>query len=315
MHTLDAVKKRSRWLNEYAKNVYSQSGEDGIVTKALSILPKTTGWCVEFGAWDGQHLSNTFNLVANHNYHAILIEADPKRFSELRSSYPHSDRAIFINALVGFDPDTNLDCLLRAQPVPKDFDLLSIDIDGNDYSVWEAIEAYRPRLVLIEYNPTIANAVHFVQARDYATSQGASAAALISLGKRKGYELIAVTGLNLLFTTREFFDLFNITDNSLAAMRDDSEIPHVFVGFDGHVFLRHSADAGLHIIWHALFLPESAVQLLPKRLQKYPAQYTDFERTVYRYWYRYWSFFRRPRPVRRAVMRCWDFLSKRAMRT
>lgn len=309
MDTLDALKKRSRWLNKYAKNLYSQCGEDGIVTKALSILPNPTGWCVEFGAWDGQYLSNTFNLVANHNYHTLLIEADPKRFSELQASYPHSDRAIFINALVGFSQDTNLDCLLQAQPIPKDFDLLSIDIDGNDYHVWEAIEVYRPRLVVIEYNPTIANAVHFVQSKNVDISQGASAAALIDLGRRKGYELIAVTSLNLLFTRRELFGLFNITDNSLEAMRDDSEVPHVFVGYDGHVFLRESGDAGLHLWWHhPLFLPESAVQLLPKRLQKYPERYTDFERSVYRYW----SFFKRPEPVRRAVTHCWSSI-RRAM--
>ena len=93
MDTIEAVKKHSRWLNEHAKNVYSQSGEDCIVTKALSILPNLTGWCVEFGAWDGQHLSNTFNLVANYNYHTVLIEADRKKFAELQVSYPHSDRA------------------------------------------------------------------------------------------------------------------------------------------------------------------------------------------------------------------------------
>ena len=176
-----------------------------------------------------------------------------------------------------------MDYLLRPHSIPVDFDLLSIDIDGNDYYVWEAIEAYRPRLVLVEYNPTIANTVYFVQSRDLATNQGASAAALIDLARRKGYELIAVTQHNLLFTARELFGLFDITDNSLAAMREDSEVPHVFVGFDGHVFLRDCGDAGLRLPWHFLLLPESAVQLLSKRLQKYPPRYSDFEMSLYRY--------------------------------
>ena len=96
---------------------------------------------------------------------------------ELQASYPHSDRAIFINALVGFTSDANLDCLLREHPIPEDFDLLSIDIDGNDYHVWGAVHAYRPRLVLVEFNPTIANAVHFVQSKDLTITQGSSAAA------------------------------------------------------------------------------------------------------------------------------------------
>jgi Methyltransferase FkbM domain len=306
MNTLDAVKKRSRWLNEHAKNVYSHGGEDGIVAKVLSMVPKPTGWCVEFGAWDGRHLSNTFNLVANHNYQVILIEADHKKFSELKASYPYSDRAIFINALVGFTPDTNLDSFLRTHPIPQDFDLLSIDIDGNDYHAWEAIQAFRPRFVLIEFNPTIANTVHFVQSRDLAITQGASAAALISLAKRKGYELIAVTPWNLLFTTSELFGLFDIADNSLPAMREDNEVPHVFVGHDGHVFLRDAGACGLHLPWHGLLLPESAVQLLPKRLQKYPERYTNFEKWLYRCW--------RPRRVRRAVMHCWDVFKRLSRR-
>ena len=302
MDTLDAVKKRSRWLNEYAKNVYSQCGEDGIVAKALSVVPNPTGWCVEFGAWDGQYLSNTFNLVANHNCRVILIEADPKKFSELQASYPHPDRAICINALVGFTSHTNLDCLLRAHPIPEDFDLLSIDIDGNDYHVWEAVHAFRPRLVLIEYNPTIANAVHFVQSKDLTVAQGASASALVNLAKRKSYELIAARQWNLLFITRELFGLFDIEDNSLPAMREDNEVPHVFVGFDGHVFLRDSGSAGLHLPWHGLWLPEGAVQLLPKRLQKHSDRYTGFERWLYRFW--------RPERIRRAAMYFQDF-SKR----
>jgi hypothetical protein len=209
-----------------------------------------------------------------------------------------------------------LDYLLRPHPIPEHFDFLSIDIDGNDYHAWEAIEAYRPRLVLIEYNQTIANAVDFVQSRDPATNQGASAAALVNLAKRKGYELIAVTQINLLFTTHELFGLFDITDNSLAAMREDSDVPHIFVGQDGHVFLRDSGlrdsglrdlgDAGLYLRSHALVLPESAVQLVPKRLQKYPGHYTDFEFSLYRYW----SFFKRPKPLRRAVMHCWNFVKR-----
>src|SRR5262245_58420119 len=119
MDTLNELKKRSRWLNEYANNVYSQRGENSLLAKALRVVTNPTGWCVEFGAWDGQHLSNTFNLVANHDYRVILIEADPKKFSELQASYPYSDRAVFINALVGFTSDNNLDCLLRAPDTRK----------------------------------------------------------------------------------------------------------------------------------------------------------------------------------------------------
>jgi len=295
---LDELKQKSHWLSEYAANVHSQCGEDGIAAKALRLIPSPTKWCVEFGAWDGRHLSNTLNLVANFAYRAVLIEADPKKFVELRYTYPHPDRAVFVNKIVGFDTD-GLDSILSSHPVPRDFDLLSIDIDGNDYHVWDRVEAYRPRLVLIEYNPTISNSVHFVQKKQPGLCEGASAAALVNLGKRKGYELIAVTLLNLLFVVSEHFALFGIADNSLALMRDDAEVPHIFVGYNGHVRLAHGQTTGcIKLPWHGLSLKENDVQVLPPRLQKYPDLYTRFDRLLYQ-----WHFgFQRPRQILRGIL-------------
>jgi hypothetical protein len=159
-----------------------------------------------------------------------------------------------------------------------------------------------------------------VQPRNFAINQGASAAALIDLAQRKDYELIATTPLNLLFTTKALFGLFNITDNSLPAMRDDSEVPHVFVGYDGHIFLRDSGESGVRI-WNGMLLPESAVQLLPKRLQKYPERYSDFDKSVYLCWklfrksprsekplHCFWSFLRRPRLLRRIAIHTWNLI-------
>ncbi len=53
----DEFVKPSNWLLDYGKNVYSQTGEDGVIEKILDILPDRDSWCVEFGAWDGVHLS------------------------------------------------------------------------------------------------------------------------------------------------------------------------------------------------------------------------------------------------------------------
>ena len=70
-------------LLEFASNTYSQTGEDGVLGKILETLPERDLWCVEFGAWDGRHLSNTCNLIENRGYSAVLIEADAKRFRDL----------------------------------------------------------------------------------------------------------------------------------------------------------------------------------------------------------------------------------------
>jgi hypothetical protein len=101
-----------------------------------------------------------YNLKASHGYRGVLIEAVPARFRELQSTFD-SKRHLLLNALVGFTERDCLDTLLPAE-VPKNVDLLSIDIDGNDYHAWAAMKSVRPKLVVIEFNPTIANAVHFV---------------------------------------------------------------------------------------------------------------------------------------------------------
>jgi hypothetical protein len=62
-------------LSAFARNVTSQCGEDGIIERILSIMTDKDGWCVEFGAWDGKHLSNTYNLIHNKGYSAVLIES------------------------------------------------------------------------------------------------------------------------------------------------------------------------------------------------------------------------------------------------
>src|ERR1700686_2856205 len=72
--SLVALKRASRWLSEFASSVTSQNGEDGIIAKALSLLPELNHWCVEFGAWDGKRFSNTYDLVDHQGYSVVLIE-------------------------------------------------------------------------------------------------------------------------------------------------------------------------------------------------------------------------------------------------
>jgi hypothetical protein len=286
--TLRELQEQSRWLLQHASNVTSERGEDGIIAKSLDLLPERNGWCIEFGAWDGRRASNTYNLITTQGYRGVLIESDADRFRDLQDTHD-PQKNILINAAVGSDKHNSLDALLRGHPVPMDVDILSIDIDGNDYHVWAAISSFRPKLVVIEYNPTIANAVRFVQEKSPGIAQGASAAALVELAKSKGYELIAVTGWNLFFVDDRYYGLFGIPDNSLVVMRDSDEfVPQIFMGYDGRVFLSMKGERGVIAFpWHpSLILREGAVQALPKRLQKNHNNYTRTEKFLYRWWVR-----------------------------
>ncbi len=126
------VTKPNRWLNEFTSNVTSQYGEDGILTKIFEIIPGKNKWCVEFGAWDGKLYSNTYNLINQQGYSAVLIEANPNRYQDLIKTYYSNKKVIPLNAFVGFETKNSLDTLLEATETPVDFDLLSIDIDSND---------------------------------------------------------------------------------------------------------------------------------------------------------------------------------------
>jgi hypothetical protein len=263
------------WLLDFKADVYSQTGEDGIIKKILETLPKRDKWCVEFGAWDGRYLSNTRNLIDNYGYSAVLIEGSKEKFTDLQKNCVENDKVVAINQFVGFTGEDNLDHILATTQIPKDFDFLSIDIDGNDYHAWSTVVEYKPKAVCIEFNPTIPTEVHFVQAADPSVTQGCSLSALVELGKKKGYELVSVLPFNAFFVRSDYYPLFKISDNSPQALRQTLDyITYIFVGYDGRLFLRGCRK----MLWHQDFeIKEDTIQQLPRFLLTYSGNYTKIQ--------------------------------------
>jgi hypothetical protein len=256
----ETTKRKDLWLTDYARNVTSQYGEDGIIEKVLEILGKSDKWCVEFGSWDGKACSNTYNLISTKGYSAVLIEGNLKRYKDLLKTFTGNDKVVMVNKFVGFDRESGLDSILKETAIPVDFDLLSIDIDGNDYHVWKAIEEYKPKAVVIEFNPTIHKTVEFVQPPDPQLMQGSSLLSITKLANSKGYELVCTTITNAIYVKSEFFKLFGIKNNSVEnMMTDESLITHIFCGYDGTVFIRGCGS----IPWQGISYSESKVQQLP----------------------------------------------------
>lgn len=276
----------NRWLDAHAANVTSASGEDGIVEKALELLPARDRWCVEFGAWDGRRASNTYNLVSNRAYSAVLIEPDPERFAQLLETHAGNERVIALRRRVGFGPEDGLDAILAETPIPVDFDVLSIDIDGCDYHVWNAVRRYRPKIVLVEFNPTIPTPVEFVQEASLDVAQGSSLSSLALLGRAKDYELVAVTHTNAIFVERRYFPAFGIADNSPQALRrTDEHVTYLFHGYDGTVFL----SGARRLLWHGLPLAEAQMQRLPRRFRRHPLVLGPVGWRLYAAYNRLWS--------------------------
>lgn len=199
-------------LLEYANNIYSQNGEDGIINKLLELLGITNAeqcWCVEFGAWDGKHLSNTFSLV-ERGWNAVYIEGDNRRFKDLQKTQTKFTRVNAINAFVGFEKEheNSLDQLLATTNIPQDYELLSIDIDSHDLAVWASYHG-RPKIVIIEINSSIRPGI--IQWHDGIKFHGNSFSATQKVAEKKGYTLVAHTG-NMVFVRNDLIDSIPISD-------------------------------------------------------------------------------------------------------
>jgi hypothetical protein len=268
-----STSRPSDWLLQHRRKITSQLGEDGILEKVFEIIPDLNHWCVEFGAGDGQTLSNTYHLINQQGWSSVQIEANSLLYEALASRYSDRDEVICLNRVISFTGDNTLDQVLQMTPIPLNFDFLSIDIDGNDYHVWDSLKLYRPKLIVIEFNPTIPHYVSYVQPKEVEVYQGSSLCALQQLGQEKGYELIASTEWNGFFVDSKYFPLFEIQDNSIWQMNQNYQFwTFVFQLYDGTVVV-----GGCNkLLWHNVEVDLEAIQemiqVLPPEERWYPGQ-------------------------------------------
>lgn len=192
--------------------VFSQWGEDGIIQNLVARVPIPRPMFVEFGV-ENYTESNTRFLLQNNQWSGLVIDGDAENIAFIRRDPIYW--ACNLKAEHAFITRENINELIRGNGLQGDIGLLSVDIDGNDYWVWEAIDTVSPRIVVCEYNshfgPSAALTVPydptFVRTRAHHSLiyYGASVAALHALGERKGYALVASNsvGNNLFFVRRD----------------------------------------------------------------------------------------------------------------
>jgi hypothetical protein len=183
-------------IGQFERKQYSQNGEDGIIDAIFEACGVTNRFFVECGCHDAREC-NTAYLLAQ-GWSGLLMDAD---------GISRNPRATVQREFITAE---NINLLLDKYQVPEEFDLLSIDIDGNDYWVWQAVSR-RPRVVVIEYNASISPKDRRVIPYDplfrWAGTDyfGASLRALAELGERKGYCLVYCEsrGVNAFFVERD----------------------------------------------------------------------------------------------------------------
>lgn len=187
-------------LDEYENTIYSQSGEDGIIDKLFQIVGTDSKYYVEFGAGDGHLISNTKALRELYGWNGLLLDC------------AYEDKNL--NLHKEFITAENINDLFVKYKVPENLDLLSIDIDGNDFYVWKNIDSkYKPKVIVVEYNHqyklddkvVIYNPDARFDGTDY---YGASLKAFYLLGRFKGYSLVHVlkNGVNLFFVRNDILE-------------------------------------------------------------------------------------------------------------
>lgn len=197
-------------INAYERKIYSQNGEDGILEELFNRIGCGGRFFVEFGVESGVEC-NTRLLAAERGWSGVMIEGNPANYRRLAAFYAGQPQIRTVHSFITRD---NIVPLFQEHQVPDRPDLLSIDIDGNDYWVWQALHAYKPRAVVIEYNASYPPPQLRVTPYDPAfawdcTSYfGASLCSLAVLGVSLGYALIGSDsrGINAFFVRRDLLE-------------------------------------------------------------------------------------------------------------
>jgi hypothetical protein len=185
--------------------VYSQHDEDGIIQEIFRRIGASSRTFVEFGVETGVEC-NTAKLLIE-GWRGLWIEANAQACKAIASSFAEFLKERRLTLQQSFVTAENINALVETGGLKGEIDLLSIDIDFNDYWVWKAIEAVSPRVVVIEYNaglrPPLSLTVPYQpnRAGDGTNFFGASLEALVRLGRAKGYRIVGcnISGSNAFF--------------------------------------------------------------------------------------------------------------------
>ncbi len=242
-------------LNQYASNLTSQHGEDGILGHLAGVLgDKMIPRVCEFGAADGVRAANTWQFWHERGWAAVLLEADPGLFQSLVEN-ARDRRVVAINARVQPRGRDSLDDLFRERSLDPNLGILSIDIDSYDYHVWKHLDYVQAQVVVIEFNQ------HIPPMIDYYDPEGevflrCSAKALERLGREKGYHLVACTRVNAIFLRDDLFDPGIFTDLPVEALFDWGEVAPILirVGDRGNKFpIWHTRARPAFKLWVKLY--------------------------------------------------------------
>ena len=200
--------KSSKNIQDYEFKVFSQNGEDGIIQFLIQNTEIKNKIFVEFGV-ETYKEANTKFLLLNNGWSGLIIDGDKDAMEKIASSDLHWKYDL--KSIGNFITKDNINKIIKSAGIEGEIGLLSIDIDGNDYWVFENIDCVNPQILIMEYNSMFGD-IHkisvpydenFVRSQKHYSNlyYGASIAALCDIANKKGYDLVGSNsfGNNLFF--------------------------------------------------------------------------------------------------------------------
>lgn len=200
-------------LEPYGFKGNSQLDEDGIIQEIFHRIGTTDKRLIEFGV-GGQEMENNTVYLIKRGWKALWLDGDPKKCEFLRKAFAGpvgTKRLIIGNELVTCE---NVNDIFKKYGFTGEMDLLNIDIDGNDYWVWEKLNIINPRVVVAEYNAKYAPPMEWILAHNHNHKfkkndyMGASLTSITKLAEKKGYSLVGTTlsGANAFFVRNDLLE-------------------------------------------------------------------------------------------------------------
>jgi hypothetical protein len=230
------AKNNIQSLEEVEFQVFSQRGEDGIIQYIISQIDIPHKIFIEFGV-ENYTESNTRFLLFNNNWSGLVMDGSEKNVRFIRDDFIYWKYDI--TAYHSFITRENINSLISQYTGLRDIGLLSVDVDGNDYWIWEAINVIDPRIVVCEYNSAFGDSKKvsvpydpsFVRSKAHYSDLyfGASLGAFCHLADKKGYDFIgtAGAGVNAFFVRKDLSAPFKKylphEDYRMSANRDSKD--------------------------------------------------------------------------------------------
>ncbi len=210
--------KTSNNIQDYEFKVTSQTGEDGIIQYLINKIPIKNKIFVEFGV-ESYTEANTRFLLQNENWSGLIIDGNPDYMEGVKKS--DLGWKYDLTAISSFITKDNINEIITNAGIEDEIGILSVDIDGNDYWVLEAIYCVNPQILIVEYNSLFGSTAkisvpydeNFVRTEKHYSNlyYGASISALTELANKKGYSLMGSNkfGNNLFFVRQDYQSIEN----------------------------------------------------------------------------------------------------------